>query len=306
MNNYLVTGAAGFLGAALSKYLLEQGHSVVTIDNLSTGFESSIPSGVEFYKGNVQDEKIISKLDKYSFDAIFHIAGQSSGEISYDDPVYDLQTNTQSTLLLLKLAEKIGCNRFLYASSMSVYGDIFDRGANENDIPSPKSFYGVGKVASENYLRIYSERGMNCTSLRLCNLYGPGQNMENLRQGMVSIFVQQAITDGKIHVKGSKDRFRDFIFIDDVVNGFVKLENENQSGYKCYNLTNNKKVTVEELIDCINECLDEPVTVTYKGSTPGDQFGVYGDNTKIITETEWAPSTSMVYGLSRMIEWAKK
>ena len=124
MKTFLVTGAAGFVGAALAKKLINNGHKVVTVDNLSTGFENSIPEGVVFYKGDVQDSSLIEKLHKYSFDCIFHIAGQSSGEISYDDPVYDLQTNTQSTLLLLKLAEKVNCKKFIYASSMSVYGDF--------------------------------------------------------------------------------------------------------------------------------------------------------------------------------------
>ena len=96
---YLVTGAAGFIGAALAKRLIKQGNKVVTIDNLSTGFIESIPEGVIFIEGNCQDESIINQLFSYKFDAIFHIAGQSSGEISFEDPVYDLQTNTQSTLL---------------------------------------------------------------------------------------------------------------------------------------------------------------------------------------------------------------
>ena len=100
MKTFLVTGAAGFIGAALAKRLVEEGNKVVTIDNLSTGFEENIPEGVEFIKGDCQDKNIITRLNNYQFDAIFHIAGQSSGEISFDDPVYDLQTNTQSTLLL--------------------------------------------------------------------------------------------------------------------------------------------------------------------------------------------------------------
>ena len=110
-NNFLVTGAAGFIGSAVAKHLINEGNEVVTIDNLSTGFEENIPNGVKFYKGKCQDEKIINQLESYRFDAIFHIAGQSSGEISFDDPVYDLQTNAQSTLLLLKLALKTNCKK---------------------------------------------------------------------------------------------------------------------------------------------------------------------------------------------------
>jgi UDP-glucose 4-epimerase len=304
MKTYLVTGAAGFVGAALSQKLIDKGNKVITIDNLSTGFEKSIPKGVVFYEGNVQDALLIKKLEKYNFDCIFHIAGQSSGEISYDDPVYDLQTNTQSTLLLLKLAEKTKCKKFIYASSMSVYGDYLKMAVNEEELLKPKSFYGVGKMASENYLRIYQNHGISCTSLRLCNIYGPGQNMSNMRQGMVSIFVKQAIKDRKIVVKGSKDRFRDFIYIDDVVSGFCELEKRDFSEYKCYNLTNNKKITVQELTLEIKNVVGKDVTIHYDGSTPGDQFGVYGDNNNILNETNWIPKTSFKEGLIKMINWS--
>ena len=163
----------------------------------------NIPEGVTFIQGDCQDEQTIQSLEKYEFEAIFHIAGQSSGEISFDDPVYDLQTNAQSTLLLLKLALKVGCKKFVYASTMSVYGDKPDAPVEEDTTLNPKSFYGVGKVASEHYLRIYAQYGVNSVALRLFNVYGPGQNMENLRQGMVSIFLAQAFENKHIHVKGS-------------------------------------------------------------------------------------------------------
>ena len=94
---YLVTGAAGFIGSAIAKRLIHEGCKVWTLDNLSTGFESNLPDEVEFIEGNCQDEKCISKLKKIKFNAIIHFAGQSSGEISFDDPVYDLRTNSEST-----------------------------------------------------------------------------------------------------------------------------------------------------------------------------------------------------------------
>lgn len=305
MKTYLVTGAAGFVGSALSKFLINEGHEVVTIDNLSTGFENSIPKGVIFYKGNVQDHSLVKSLEKYSFDCIFHIAGQSSGEISYDDPVYDLQTNTQSTLLLLKLAEKVNCRKFIYASSMSVYGDFLNGAVKEDEILCPKSFYGVGKMASEHYLRIYENHGITCTSVRLCNIFGPGQNMSNMRQGMVSIFVQQALSNNEIIVKGSKDRFRDFIYIDDVVEGLCELEKRATKDYKCYNLTNNIKITVGDLTSAIKKLVGTNTTIIHDGSTPGDQFGVYGNNHKILNETSWKPKTTLIEGLEIMINWSK-
>ena len=108
MSTFLVTGAGGFIGSSLSKKLLENPlNKVITIDNFKTGFKRNIPKGVVLIEGDCSSEEIILKLNKYRFDCIFHIAGQSSGEISFDDPVYDLNTNTKSTLLLLQFAKKI-------------------------------------------------------------------------------------------------------------------------------------------------------------------------------------------------------
>lgn len=123
MKKYLVTGGAGFIGSAVAVKLLNQGNEVVIIDNLTTGYVENVPVGATFIAGNCEDEHIVNKLKKQTFDAIYHIAGQSSGEISYDNPVLDMQANVQSTLVLLKYALETGCKTFIYASSMSVYGD---------------------------------------------------------------------------------------------------------------------------------------------------------------------------------------
>ncbi len=304
MKTFLVTGAAGFIGGAVAKRLISEGNRVITIDNLSTGYEKNIPEGVEFYKGNCQDYRVVKQLEKYSFDAIFHIAGQSSGEISFDDPVYDLQTNAQSTLLLLKLALKTGCKKFIYASSMSVYGDKPDKPVKEDTILKPKSFYGVGKIASEHYMRIYEQYGITSTALRLFNIYGPGQNMLNLRQGMVSIFLAQAINDKHIHVKGSKDRFRDFVYIDDVVDAFVASYHRQKKDYQEINISTGVRTTIEALIKEMKTKLPFEVSVEYSGSTPGDQFGITGDNSKAKQVLSWEPKVNLAQGLKTMVDWA--
>ncbi len=304
MKTYLVTGAAGFVGAALSKCLIENGNKVVTIDNLSTGFEDSIPDGVVFYKGNVQDKIVVKKLEKYNFECIFHIAGQSSGEISYDDPVYDLQTNTQSTLLLLKLAQQTGCKKFIYASTMSVYGDNKEF-VSEKDATEPKSFYGVGKLASEKYLKIFSD-DIVTTSLRLFNIYGPGQNMKNMRQGMVSIFLQQALTSNQIEVKGSLKRFRDFIYIDDVVSAFLKAENRKSKDKKIYNIGTGIKHTVSELIEIISSNFQDNKIIIQNSNTPGDQFGIYSNSNLAIKELKWKSNVSLKEGIKIMVDYYRK
>ena len=137
MGAYLVTGVAGFIGAAVARALLAGGHEVVGVDNLSTGFRENIPQGVRFFESDCQEGGLYDKLPKLAYDAVLHIAGQSSGEISFDDPVYDLRTNTESTLRLLKYALAVNCRRFVYASSMSVYGIRPDEAVTEEAPPFP-------------------------------------------------------------------------------------------------------------------------------------------------------------------------
>lgn len=304
--NYLVTGAAGFIGAAIVERLLREGNTCTTIDNLSTGSKERIPSGCRFILGDVSDSAVIDGLNDEKFDCIMHIAGQSSGEVSFDDPVYDLHTNTQSTILLLKYALKTGCKRFVYASSMSTYGDHTPPICYEYTEKTPKSFYAVGKLASENYMRIYSETGdITCTALRFFNVYGIGQNLNNLRQGMASIYLAMAIKDHHIHVKGSKDRFRDFVYIDDVVDAVIKAS-ERQGQYEVYNVCTGVPTTVESVVASITAALPYQVTVEYSGGTPGDQFGIYGDCSKIKSDLDWEVHYNFDNGMKKMIEWAQQ
>lgn len=305
MSLYLVTGAAGFIGSALCQKLLSQGNEVVGIDNLSTGFFYKIPDSCVKIIGNTYDDEIIKLLGNYKFDGVFHIAGQSGGVTSYNDPIYDMKSNIESTLKLLEYCNKTGCKKFVYASSMSVYGDKNVCPVSEDASKNPTTFYAIGKLASENYMNLYSQQfGIKCTALRLNNVYGPGQNMENLFQGMVSIFLAQAIKNHHIHVMGSKDRFRDFVYIDDVVDAFIKAIEKDKIEFKTYNVSTGIATTVEKLIEYITDSLPFNITVKYEGSTRGDQFGIYCDNSKIVKELNWHPSVTLTNGLKTMIEWA--
>ena len=303
--NYLITGAAGFIGSAVARNLIYNGHSCVTIDNLSTGRVENVPDGCRFIKGDVFDPHILTSIENYKFDAIIHLAGQSSGEISFDDPVYDLQTNTQSTIMLLRFAVRTGCRKFIYASSMSVYGNQENPRCSETSVTVPVSFYAVGKLASENYMRIFSEYGISCTALRFFNVYGPGQNLDNLRQGMVSIFMAMAIRNRCINVKGSKERFRDFVYIDDVVEAVIKSLSYTGK-YDVFNVCTGKATKVSELIEEINKNIDGEVVVEYEGGTPGDQFGIFGSSELIKEKLDWVPKVNLSEGVARMASWAKK
>lgn len=306
MRRALVTGGAGFIGSHLTERLLNEGWSVHIVDNLSTGFKTNIPKDAEFTFLDLSKEDFVSNLPKNSFDAVFHLAAQSSGEISFDDPAYDLKINCLSTLLLLDWSFKNGIKRFIYTSSMSIYGEQEAQPVKEEVMPKPKSFYGIGKLASESYVNIYSTMGINTTSLRLFNVYGPRQNMENLRQGMVSIYMAYILKKEEVAVKGSPDRYRDFIYIDDVIDVcMVCLDNPATFG-KTYNIASGEKTHVKVLLE--NELRAfgyDPLTypVKYAAFTPGDIFGIYADISAIKEDTGWEPKTSLAEGLGKMVKW---
>lgn len=306
--NILVTGGAGFIGSCLSSRLIGEGCNVVVIDNLSTGFESNIPQQAEFLKLDISKEDFINKLPRIKFDYIFHLAAQSSGEISFEDPAYDVKTNVMGTLLLLNWAMERRVKRFIYTSSMSIYGDDQDLPVKETAPPRPLSFYGVGKLASEKYIDIFIKKGLPVTSLRLFNVYGPGQNMKNLKQGMVSIYMAYISKDEPILVKGSRDRFRDFIYIDDVVDSFVRTAFSEKAASKTFNVGTGKQTFVWQLLDEIIKAFGYKVgdyPIQFEGSTRGDQIGIYADISEIKRCLSWEPKVGLSDGIVRMVEWLK-
>lgn len=303
---YLVTGGAGFIGSAIARKLLQNGFEVWIIDNLKTGYKSNIPQNAQFIEGDFSKNETIEKLSNRIFDGIYHIGGQSSGEISYEDPEYDLNTNTLSTLKLLQYCVQTGCKKFVYASTMSVYGEYNGKEQfNENDETKPKSFYAVGKLASEKYMEIFSKQfGINFVSLRYFNVYGPGQNLDNMKQGMVSIYLKQFLDDrfDKVVVKGDTNRFRDLIYIDDVVSITIEAMKNPKYNNKILNVGTGKKTTVEDILSLIKKYINSTKEVIIAQGTPGDQYGIYADNQELLSLYKKS-LVSFENGLKNMIDW---
>jgi len=197
--------------------------------------------------------------------------------------------------------------RFLYASSMSTYGDPLYLPVDENHPQQPKSFYAAGKIAAEAYIKLYQTLGIHTTVFRLFSVYGPGQNLANKMQGMVSIFLAYLLEEQPLIVKGSKERFRDFIYIDDVVDAWLTAW-ENPASYgKIYNVASGKKTRVEELLEILKSGLGCPnFPTTYQDSTPGDQFGILGDNNLLIRELHWQPKIELPQGIACLINFEKR
>ena len=298
----MVTGAAGFVGAALSRRLIADGVRVIGVDDLSTGKLENVASEVEFIEGDVADPRVLQQFP-IAVSTVFHLAGQSSGEISFDDPVGDLHRNVVTTLRLIEWCANHEAPRLVLASSMSVYGQQDDPvHVVESSATRPLSCYGVGKLAAEHYLHVYRDR-VPSVALRMFNTYGPGQDLDNLRQGMVSIFVAQAVREGRILVKGSLERFRDLVHIDDMVETWVRAGREATAVGQVLNVGSGVRTSVGELTSMISTAVGGcPVETT--GGTPGDQFGITASTDLLRAVLGFVPQVSVPDGVADFVEWA--
>ena len=298
----VVTGVAGFIGSRVAARMAAEGFEIVGVDDLSSGKQSNVPSSIDFIQGNLADTQTISKLPKAA-EFVLHLAGQSSGEMSFDDPVADLEKNTISTLNLIRYGIAINASKLVYASSMSVYGNVPDAPISEDEHVAPLSCYGVGKLAAENYLNVFCKQ-LPSVSLRMFNVYGPGQDMTNLRQGMVSIYLAQALRSKHIVVKGSLDRFRDFIYIDDVVDAWFRVATLEDIGSNTINIATGDRTTVAQVLEAVQSHV-VGTTVEVADSTPGDQNGIYADTNRMRSLLGMSDLVKLADGIKRFSDFAK-
>lgn len=310
MKTYLITGGAGFIGSNLAKKLLNNGNKVLIIDNLFTGFERNIPERAIFYKIDLSNDKELDKINiNDHIDVIYHLAAQSSGEASFDDPLRDIDFNYKATYNILNFARKNNVQRFIFSSSMSVYGEVQDENikASENFMCEPVSYYGCNKYASEKLIKIFANNyDLNYTIFRLFNVYGPGQNMFNLKQGMVSIYLSYLINEEPIVVKGSLNRFRDFVYIDDVLGAFIECENNSRSFGKILNLATGIKTDIRSLLVLLLKIFDKKPFenwIKISENTQGDVKGLVADISEVKNILKWNPTYDIEKGLTEMKIW---
>ena len=279
-----------------------EGFTVIGVDDLSSGKQSNVPSSIDFIQGNLADTQTISKLPKAA-ELVLHLAGQSSGEMSFDDPVADLEKNTISTLNLIRYGTGANISKLVYASSMSVYGNVPDAPIGEDEHVAPLSCYGVGKLAAENYLNVFGKQ-LSSVSLRMFNVYGPGQDMTNLRQGMVSIYLAQALTNKHIVVKGSLERFRDFIYIDDVVEAWFRAATFAGVVGNTINIGTGVRTTVAQVLEAVKANV-VGTTVEVTDPTPGDQNGIFADTTRMRALLGMSDFVQLADGVKRFSDFVK-
>ena len=285
----LITGVAGFVGKNLAMWLTKIGHQVWGLDNFYNSDKSCLVDKVNFIEADVSNKFWRNQFSNIDIDVIVHLAAQSSGEISFQQPEYDLDTNIKGTMQVCLFAKENNVKKIVFASSMSVYGEI-QGVVEENDETIPLSLYAVGKKSSEDYLRIFSRQyGFEVVNLRLFNIYGNGQNMKNLAQGMVSIYLAQLLGEqSEILVKGGIERYRDFIHVYDVVKVFNHfIGKEIESGrFETFNIGTAVKTTVIELITKLQRNFKISKDIFVLEGTLGDQSGIVANNKKLLEELD--------------------
>lgn len=302
-NTVLVTGGAGFIGSAMAQRLIKTGKDVIIIDNLHSGKRENVPDKAKFINADISGDNIYDELSKYSIDSVIHLAAQSGGVSSFDDPKYDKESHIDGTFNLLQWCQSSDVDRLLYASSVAVYGEPEATPVDEQAELSPKTYYGAGKRGAEAYVNLFDNMGMETTIFRLFNVYGPNQSLDNRKQGMVSIYLSFIIRDDKLVVKGPLDRVRDFIYIDDVVDVWMKAHDAPETFGETLNLATGTPTEVGELIDMMLEKYGEPdFPVEVVEGTPGDQFAIHGDISKIRDMLDWSPNVPVEEGLTTMID----
>ena len=303
----LLTGGAGFVGTNVVNELLKENHQLTIIDNLKTGYHKNIPEGVRFVHMDCSDEKLLIEITE-PFDALIHIAGQASKEKSFQDVFYDLNSNQKSTLVLLELCKKMNCKRFIFISTVCVYGGVSNPGQfTETNAPVFDTFYALHKYSSEHYCKLYCEQEqIDYTIFRLFTCYGPHQDLTDTKKGMVSIFLNQFLQESnEVIVKGSLERYRDFIYVGDVGRVLAKSLTKRETFREIVNLGSGKKTTIHELVHTMNRLGNFKKQIVEKPGIIGDMLGCYADTTKLVNIFPEIEFVNLEEGLQNMISYAR-
>lgn len=308
----LITGGAGFIGSHLAERVLALGHEVVIIDNESTGQRGNVPADATYIRGDVRSPEDLERAFAVGLDSVFHIAGQASTIRSFDQPLDDLDVNVVGTVQVIQKCLAHRVPRLLYASSMTVYGHPSDLPIRESTVCEPVSYYGITKSAAERYVhatasRIDLKTPFNVTSFRMFNVYGEGQRLDNPYQGVVGIFIGNVMRGEPIVIHGDGEQSRDFVYINDVVDAWMRAWEETAAHGEVFNLGIGSRYSINELANSVLAAFDysrETYPIEYAPLRPGDQRHMVADISKAQRVLDWQPQVSFDEGVKRTVLWA--
>ncbi len=251
--NFLITGAAGFLGAALANQLAREGQQVRGLDDLSTGEPQALYEDVHFTRGDVSDRPKLWTLLQ-DVDCVYHLAARVLVAESLLYPREYNAVNVGGTVSLMEAMRDVGVGRVVFISSGAVYGDQLDQPVNEQMPTSPRSPYAVSKLAAEYYVNtIGALWGIETVCLRVFNAYGPGQHIPPAHAPLIPNFIRQAVRGGSLVVHGDGNQTRDFIYVKDVVSAMIAAATAPNLNQSIINIGSGQETSVRSVAQKVVE-----------------------------------------------------
>ncbi len=298
----LVTGGAGFIGSHIVDALIERGHQVVIVDDLSTGRPENLNSAAKFYQVNICSSEMERIFEEERPELVNHQAAQTVIQKSVEDPVFDAKQNILGSLNLILQCLRFGVKKIVYASSGgAVYGETEYRPVDESYPVNPLSYYGISKHTVEHYLHLVNlEHGLDYAVLRYANVYGQRQNPKS-EAGVVAIFTGQILQGQRPTIFGKGDKTRDYVHVSDVVAANVLAMEGDKGGI--YNIGTGVETSDQEMFDLLAEGLKYKDNPHYSQVRKGEVYRICLNCSKAQEELGWQPRFSLKEGLAETVNY---
>jgi len=299
---FLITGGAGFIGHALASRLLDEGHSVRVVDDLSAGDPGRLPEDAIFARGDVNDVPRLWTLLQ-GVDCVYHLAARVSVSESIRYPREYNTVNVGGTVCVLEAMRDVGVKRLVFASSGAIYGDQGEQPLHEALPPDPRSPYAVSKLAAEHYIRTVGRLWqVETVSLRVFNAYGPLQQLPNAHPPVIPQFIRQALGGGSLVLHNNGTQTRDFVYLDDVVDALVAAATAPDIDRKIINVGSGVETSIRALALAVGEVTGRDVHLLYVGAESGGVSRMCADLTRARALLGYEPKVFLNEGLQRMVE----
>ncbi|MFA6410998.1 MAG: SDR family oxidoreductase [Candidatus Buchananbacteria bacterium] len=300
----LVTGGAGFIASHVVDALIEKGHEVLVVDNLSTGNKDNLNPKAKFLKLDITDQKLADIFSAEKPEVVFHLAAQIDVRKSVADPVWDAKQNILGSINLLENCKNFGVKKVIFSSTGgAIYGDADSIPTKEDYPTKPISPYGIAKLAIEKYLYYYHQVfGLPYVILRYANVYGPRQNSKG-EAGVVAIFCDRLIEGKSPIINGTGSQTRDYVFVGDVAKANLLALDLNK--VDIYNIGTSVETNVNQLAELIKANIKTDIEIAYGPAKAGEQQKSCLDYTKAKTELGWQPKMNLAEGIKKTVEWFK-
>lgn len=299
---FLITGAAGFLGSALANELARQGHSVRGLDDLSTGDPSALSPDVHFIRGDINDRPKLWTLLQ-GVDCVYHLAARVLVAESVLYPFEYDKVNTGGTVSLMEALRDVGVRRVVFISSGAIYGNQDIQPVSESATPRPRSPYAVSKLAAEYYVRtIGALWGIETVCLRVFNAYGPGQHLPPAHAPVIPQFLRQAAQNGTLVIHGDGNQTRDFVYVDDVVKAMIAAGSAPGVNDTIINVGSGRETSMRELARLVREVTNGDPEIVYNPHSDGGPARLCADIALAKNKLGYQPAISLETGLRLTLE----